>query len=484
MKAYFPSSIKSLVNKWLPVLSLAQFCLCIYFYANLWSHELLINILIFWILMVIYSISVKQSGTILLGFLITFFVFLLGQDIVLDVVGIDFDLILSTSNETKCLSYVLLFVSLFCIYWGYRLSGVRLRNIAFNDNLETIFILKKTIRKLFYLSLPFKILKIFVGAYNTLKYGYVMGQDTNALSSNLLIDKLSQFNLIFFCGYLMLAPSKKELMPILKIMVAIYVFSIFEGTRGYLMYFVLFLFTYLLSRDYFIKSTSDNASDSEIFLTRRIKKYALISVVPLLIFLNLFAFVRSKSDIESRGVLYDFIGFFVQQGGSYLLIDEVIENEKNLPPRNVSYSFGPIVNMLKYSQMSQLIGIGEPPPKFEDIPLKGNNLGATITWINDPNYYMRGGGMGTQYIAELYADFGIIGVFLGSIFLGLIISKLQFFYYKNWIVRTMCCSVIVSIVSMPRDFFISWFVALMSIPNILVLWLVYRYALKRQRNCK
>ena len=180
--------------------------------------------------------------------------------------------------------------------------------------------------------------------------------------------------------------------------------------------------------------------------------------------------------------MYDLVGFFVQQGFSYGLIPNVIDNKEHLPKGNTSYTFGPVINMIKYSTVCQVIGIGEKEPTFEEIPLKGNNLGATITWLSEPNYYMKGGGYGTQYIAELYADFGLIGVIVGSLFLGVVISKMTFFYYRNWIVRSMLCSVIVTVLSMPRDFFLSWFVALISIPNILVLWLIYQNALSRSKG--
>ena len=54
--------------------------------------------------------------------------------------------------------------------------------------------------------------------------------------------------------------------------------------------------------------------------------------------------------------------------------------------------------------------------------LHGTNLADYVSYKAMPYTYLRGGGWGSCYIAELYADFGYIGVLLGSILYGVLLD--------------------------------------------------------------
>ena len=276
----------------------------------------------------------------------------------------------------------------------------------------------------------------------------------------------------------MLAPTKKELMPILKIYIIVYALTVLTGTRGTSLYFALFLFIYLLSRDYISKL--NGAKADEIFLTKRVKRIVIISVFPLLAFMGLFASFRNGDAMESSGLTNDVAGFFIQQGGSYNVIGYSKDYQSSLPPTNVSYTFGPVINKFKYGTLGRIIG--NKPLDDDALPLYGNNIAATATWLYSPAYYYNGQGLGAQYIAELYADFGYWGVFFFSFILGAFISLYTFFNTKYWILSVLFAYVLDNIISMPRDQYIPYIDGIFSILNIGVLIIIDNYASKQSRR--
>ena len=51
--------------------------------------------------------------------------------------------------------------------------------------------------------------------------------------------------------------------------------------------------------------------------------------------------------------------------------------------------------------------------------------------------YLSGRGVGTSYIAELYADFGVIGVIVGGLCFGIILKNISTIDFKNPIIDKM-----------------------------------------------
>ena len=412
-----------------------------------------------------YAYKGKQYTIILFVFLSTFFVYLLGRDLILYLYDFDTFVVNPFSTETLCHIYFSMHLSLFFIYIGFLISNVK-RKIVFNNiNDYKQIQIKKISKKIFYYTIPFKIVTVFFAAYNMIKYSYV-DLYANKLSSLYVFDRLSQINYLCFILFLMTYPSKKEMFPLLKIVIPVYSLSILGGSRGDMMYFLLFIFAYLMYRDYMSKSKKKY---EEIFITRKVK-IILLSIAPfLLVFLTIFANIRSKTEIESNGFYSDLLSFFIQQGGSYSLIGFSKEYATSLPTTNISYTFGPILQFI------------EPlyAPKHLDHltydAIYGNNLGATMTYLTNPSYYYRGGGLGTQYIAEIYTDFGYIGIVFFSWLLGILLVKMRFFYSKSIYINTLLAFGMVSIFSLPRDYYLSWLLGVLSFWNIIFLLFLNTY---------
>ena len=192
-----------------------------------------------------------------------------------------------------------------------------------------------------------------------------------------------------------------------------------------------------------------------------------IVLIPLAIsFLGAYNLIRSNIKINNFNIQKEFLQFFDDQGGSVKLIGYVKEYESKLPKTNKTYLFGPVISFFNNGIIGRRI--------FNTIQYKGNtiesalytnNLGSTLSYIVLKDYYINGVGLGTQYIAEVYADFKYTGVFLFNIFLGYLIAKLNFRSDIKWYWSAILISIIRLVIYIPRDFALSWFISFFSILN-------------------
>ncbi len=128
---------------------------------------------------------------------------------------------------------------------------------------------------------------------------------------------------------------------------------------------------------------------------------------------------------------------------------------------NEMYSFGTLIEKLKYNPLSSLIfGIESLRGNSVERAVLGNSFAHAISYIVLPFGYLHGRGLGTCYIAEAYHDFGYIGIFIFSLVYGIILKKCSNFNSKNFIKRVMIMVVLGSLLMIPRanaDSFISVF---------------------------
>lgn len=408
-----------------------------------------------------------------MAFLVSFFVFLLGRDFFILFFNFDASDIYIFSQDCIAHMFFCMHLSLFGIFLGFTLfkSQKQYSDIPIIIGKEKHDVLKAIVLKFFYMTLVFKVGDIFANIYNFLVIG------TRDPHSIYILEKLTQINYLMFIGYLLLSPSKKELMPVLKITLILQTFTLLSGSRGTLMYFAVLVFCYLLYRDY---NSKKKCLEEEVFLTKKVRRLLVIVMPFFLIFLGIYASIRLGEGAETNGFSHDFGAFFVQQGGSSGVIGYAKYYESSFPSTNVSYTFGPLINFVKYGFFGKMLGY--QMPGLETMPIYGNNMGATITWLVSPNYYYAGGGLGNQYIAELYKDFGYSGVFAFSILLGIIIQRFVFFSTKSWVLNTLMAFGIQAIISMPRDFYLNWLIGLLSILNIVVLLLISQYGSKKAKK--
>ncbi|MDE6706483.1 MAG: O-antigen polysaccharide polymerase Wzy family protein, partial [Oscillospiraceae bacterium] len=90
------------------------------------------------------------------------------------------------------------------------------------------------------------------------------------------------------------------------------------------------------------------------------------------------------------------------------------------------YSFTVIYNLLFENRVvASLFNIKVYAGNSIEHALYGHSLAHTLSWFDYKQRYLNGHGVGSCYIAELYHDFGYIGVFVGNVIYGMILKSIN-----------------------------------------------------------
>ncbi len=102
--------------------------------------------------------------------------------------------------------------------------------------------------------------------------------------------------------------------------------------------------------------------------------------------------------------------------------------------------------------------------------------------------YLQGHGVGSCYIAELYHDFGMIGVMIGSFFYGYILKKINNIQFENYLGDGILIAMIYYVILAPRgnfDGFIGGIFSLYSVFGTLMICIVSKFVIwTRMRDQK
>lgn len=433
-------------------------------YILLW-----ISILIVFGCSVVYAVKNKDNNIVYLFFLITFYTFMLGMYVV-QIISNDVKLIFGKDiflKESFCV-FISLFALLFgCIFFrknrAERKFGVISKEWCLDYKRKTKFV-RKISRYCYWVTI---ICSIIVNLeIMSRSFGQIYGSVSIASSLPFFINKVAQMSSAFFWIYCSSLPTKKQLRMPSCCFVINTLLTLSTGVRGTMVRNCLALAMYYIFRN---KIAKDN-QEAE-WISKRVKVCMIILIPIAITFLGLFANYRLENDFKFNGLINGVKSFFEQQGVSIDVIGRTIYCKDNgyLPDTNSSYVLGPIINIFKNGILGKLFDISPIDTQIQsvDLALKGNNLGATITYLTLPSYYSIGGGFGTSYIAELVADYGYIGLIIFNLFLGWLINRINFFTSDKWYLNAIGLLLINDIIYMPRDFALAFIASLLSLTNLI-----------------
>ena len=270
-------------------------------------------------------------------------------------------------------------------------------------------------------------------------------------------------------------PSKKECRPIIFLYLFNGISYMGIGQRGSFVLNFLFVITYLFLRN---KIRPGNKP----WIGRKGIISLLISMPLLVSFLYIFAYIRTDSNvIDSKNLILSFI---YQQGVSVEVIGYTYEYEDYFPKGKV-YSIGDIINYFNHNKIAQVFGDKEPvKPQSIEHALDDHSLDAALTYFVKPHLYLRGGGLGSSYIAEAWKDFGYIGIIIFSYIYGLILALIPQWCRKGFWWTAIGFIMYNNIIFAPRARaikFIFEFFSLAVILMLLGLYLYSRYKTKRSK---
>ena len=209
------------------------------------------------------------------------------------------------------------------------------------------------------------------------------------------------------------------------------------------------------------------------------RKYMWLSILLLpvfLIFLVTFSYYRSENTIHYNSIDDSVNLFFVTQGNSAHIIGFAKECENELP-ENKFYSLGPVITFIKENAFAKVFtDVPQYENKTANLALNGDSFAEIITYIKYPILYLRGGGLGSCYIAELWVDFGYIGICVGSFILGWLMAKFIPFCKRNVWLTTITFSGALMIIYSPRAEFLGFLYIILSYINLFVFFGIYLLA--------
>lgn len=439
-----------------------------------------ISVYIMFINNIIYALRDFKGNFLFFAFQLTFFVFLMGADFAsmfAQSVDLKVNLLDQFPNAIKTHIYITLLLSLTAFNIGFTTyKAKQTATIKFDINSSYIYKLRKYSKNLMYLCSVFAILINLEKAIFVQLTGYK--EFYLSYSSNLpfIVVKLATFYTTCFYIYLSTLPNRREANIPILLFLLINALTLGYGQRNGIMLAALFVLFYFIFR----QKIKDN-TDNDVWITKRHFVILLLSFPFILFFLYAYNYIRSDIELDTYESLFDnFLAFFYQQGGSIKIIglEKEFSNSK-LFPNEFMYSMGYIVDLFQQNFLFKQFNLYPSyPSQSYELAMYGHNFGATMTYLWRPDLYYIGIGLGSCYIAEIYHDFGYIGVFIINYIYGILLNLVNSISFKNnWSLFAIFI-IIDSILYSPRsgalDFINSFFsISIVGLALLIHFYIIY-----------
>nr|WP_317282142.1 O-antigen polysaccharide polymerase Wzy family protein [uncultured Sellimonas sp.] len=438
-----------------------------------WQFALTIMI---WCLMLVYVVQDYNNRIVLGAFIGTFFIFLLGAYVCYQYLHYDNDVVLFNSEIMKHI-YFTLNLALISVWIGFAFAEKKSKNRKKNEANEQMTSYSNIVKRLskwgyFLCYLPYiavlleKVVYVGGSGYT----GVYLGYNSSFPYIIRLLANMAPMMLFIFLSTL---PTKKECKIPLLLYILYLGVSLGSGQRSDFVIGILVIGIY-----YFFRNTLSN--NGEKWITKKEILLVVILGPILLLFLNFYGNIRFGENQSSENAILD---IFTSQGVSVSVIGYERVYANSIPDSKL-YSIGGIIDFLKYNPVSSsLFHFVEYTGQNAERALNGNSMAHIISYFVLPFNYNLGRGLGSCYLAELFHDFGYIGVILGNILYGIVIKSCSNFNkYKIW-GRYICFVMISAILLAPRsttDGFISELFGMEVWGTALIVWILSNYIYKRR----
>ncbi len=308
---------------------------------------------------------------------------------------------------------------------------------------------------------------------------YALLYSTNKRNIPKVFSFLSETYAYMMCFYLATLPCKRKTIITLALYLISGVPMFLIGNRGALVLKITFILVYIFVR-----------------YREKIKKYLnfkTLTACIILAFIGImglgaYNYIRSDEEIPDFSPVQLVTDFFYKQGTTFTTICQGFEyREKLIEQKKESYTFGNIIDYLKYSTISKTLfhtedlGSGNTVKRAKE----SNNLAHRLSYIVlGKTSYLAGHGRGTSYIIETYMDFGIIGVILFSFIIGMYLKTISEFMRYKWISKSIILITLTKFFLIPRSESIE-FIEFIIKPQFLIIIfiiLIWYIADKKKNN--
>ena len=316
-------------------------------------------------------------------------------------------------------------------------------------------------------------------------YGYVAYYTSYTSILPTWLCKVGELTPIALCAFLATMPTKKQCRYILLSYALYACTAMFVGARGSLVYNLVFLACYMLFRN------GRKNNDGEIWIHKSTIVAAVIFIPFMLVFFNLWDYIRLGKEIEFTSLVDSFIDFFVNIGASSKVIKYGYQYRNEIGESFRFFSFGDTLNYFKYGK---LFNFSTPenivPVHSARFALEGHSFDSYLSYLVMPDRFLAGEGLGSSYIAVLFADFGYLGIVIGSVLYGAVFALYKKIGGKNYLFTVILLYMYLSLIKAPRgsyDGFLSLVINItfwVAILGILVLARIFDIYEKKKRSVR
>lgn len=415
----------------------------------------------------------------IISFLIAIFTFLLSRLVI--PIAYSNRYILEASENTMTFKYetyqfisTSIFVSIIAAFLGYCCVGQKqLEKQVFNNMTPYVRKVRQLSKDLYYITLIFELIVLFENIFFVWKYGYLELFLKTERMLPAYIYKIASINILLFYIFLATLPEKKSAQKIIYIYLIYSFLTLFVGARTDFIINVMFLIIY-----YYIRNTLHK---DEIWMTKRNKIVIAIVVPFILILMFMVMLIRGNNEIGNVSSSF-IVNFLYQQGSSVQVLGLV--RETNIPNDKL-YSFGMLIDKYYDNFFFHLLGIAKHyDNQTMEMAIHGHLLSNYLTYTYQTDRFLRGGGMGSCYIAEVWNDFGYIGLFIWSFIYGVILKKIYSWCGRNIWGTALAFIMIMKIIYSPRSYAISFIADLISPTYFFTMLFIHIYAKKTRKRVK
>lgn len=425
-----------------------------------------------WITMIVFCLRDLNGRIALLAFIVAVFSFLMTRLIIpvfYSNVYISDSLgnTMSFRPDTYDFMAKAIFLSLICAFSGFN-SVHQKKELSFEFNPSSNYVsrLRKVSRTLMVFSSLFYAAILLEEAFYMWQNGYM---DLYLSYESKFPPLFKRFSLLYhlsFFIFLSTLPSKRQAKPYIVYYCLLSVLPLLSGQRAGFILDILVIVVYFFIRN--------RQLGGEKWIGTK-GKFLLLLFVPLvcaLMFIVLLLRGENSTDGYSLGNMI--VNFFFQQGSSMQVLGLTYEVKGTLPP-NKFYSFGTIIDNFNNNIIYHLLGIAESyRSQTVEFAINGHSLANYLTYQYQTQRFLAGGGMGSCYMAEVWADWGMVGLGLWSFVYGWVLSHITIWSQKNVWMFAISFYMMRAIVFAPRSSAISFISDFMS-PTFLLAMIVMHF---------
>lgn len=288
-------------------------------------------------------------------------------------------------------------------------------------------------------------------------------------TSSALVNRMQIVSRVSMFIGLATRPSKKRAWTYFVLGLPIPIMTLIEGSRSGIMIYILFYI-------YFFYSFSDWNRIKTSSKESKKRKWMMIGIILILVcigtpMLYIYGYSRvGHTTKSSDNPIMLILRFFASQGGTARLIGWAERYKGKLP--GTCYSLGSIIDRIQGNNFAAFSVASA---------VNTNKFGSIMSYLDSPyNYTVLHIGVGSSYIAEVYYDFGFVGVIVVNIIIGYILTLLSSYEKVGIIIKSFVFMLFFYMMSIPRGSLLTPLDNIFSKSCLLTVFLIFFLSRRRR----